>query len=170
MLFVAAGWILLSTNLSCKQPASTHVEKVDMDRFMGTWYEVATLPNTYNKGCSCNKLDLEKEESRRYVKMIYACVKKGKQGAMLGKIFPDQELGNAVWKEQYFWPFGSNYYVLSLDAGYTYAMVGSAEKDHFRILTRTSSPEKLLVDSLVKMAGSLGFPASAVIYPAQDCR
>ncbi|HMT29992.1 MAG TPA: lipocalin family protein, partial [Bacteroidia bacterium] len=80
---------------SCSNPPLETVQSVELERYMGTWFEIASIPASFQKGCSCSKADYQLSEDKTYVKVINSCIKKGKQGAVLGKAFVQDGSGNA---------------------------------------------------------------------------
>jgi apolipoprotein D and lipocalin family protein len=161
--------LLVFSVISCGDSEIKHVNNVSRSSFMGTWYEVAALPTSFNKGCSCSKVDLQSDEGDDYVKMIYSCIKKEKQGAVLAKIFTSGEENFSRWRLQYFWPFRNTLYVVALDSNYTYAMIAGPDRDFLQILSRTKSLDESVVRMLVSSADSMGFAAQALVFPEQKC-
>lgn len=154
---------------SCSDTEFENLEKVEKSRFMGTWYEVAALPTTFNKGCSCSKIDLQSDKEDDYVKMIYSCIKKEKQGAVLAKIFTSDNGDFSKWRLQYFWPFRNTLYVVEVDSSYNYAMIAGPDRDFLQILSREKSPDTSIIDKMVAKADGLGFATQALVYPDQNC-
>lgn len=70
---------------SCSNPTLQTEANVDLERYMGIWYEIAALPTSFEKGCTCTKAEYQLADDKSYVKVINSCMKKGKQGAILGK-------------------------------------------------------------------------------------
>jgi len=162
-------WLFVASTLSCSNPDINQVNKVSREPFMGTWYEIAALPTSFNKGCSCSKVDLQFDKEDDYVKMIYSCIKKEKQGAVLAKIFTSDDENFSKWRLQYFWPFRNTLYVVALDSNYTYAMIAGPDRDFLQILSRTKSLDESVVRMLVSNADSMGFAAQTLVFPEQKC-
>jgi apolipoprotein D and lipocalin family protein len=154
---------------ACSDKGFDQVPEVDQKRFMGTWYEVAALPTSFNKGCSCSKMDLQADDGDGYVKMIYSCIKKEKQGAVLAKIYSADNGSFSRWRLQYFWPFRNTLYVIALDSSYTHAMVAGPDRDFLQILSRSSLPDQTVTSDYISKAGSLGFNTDALVFPEQKC-
>ena len=145
------------------------VDKVDIKKFMGKWYELASLPTTFNKGCVCSMVDMEYDDESGYVKVINSCMKKGKQGAVLAKAFIKDNSGNARWKMQMFWPFKSDYYILKLADDYSYALVGSPDYSQLQILSRNPELPDRVMDELILYSESLGFESGIIKKSDQNC-
>ncbi len=153
-IFIALAW-------SCKtsHPPLETVEYVDLDRYTGTWYDVASFPQRFQKGCHCTSATYGKEDG--YISVVNMCHKDsvdGKQSTANGKAFVTNEETNAKLKVQFFWPFRGNYWVIGLDDDYRYAVVGEPSRSYLWILSRTPDIPAKLYDEAVEIARSKGFP------------
>ena len=154
---------------SCSNPELDTVPEVVVERYMGTWSEIASLPTSFQKGCSCSKADYKLSEDKTYVEVINSCIKKGKQGAVLGKAFPVKGSGNAKLRVQFFWPFKADYYIIALGDDYSYAMVGHPNREYLWVLSRTKTLDDKIYNQLSEKAHALGFDTSKLNKTSQDC-
>jgi apolipoprotein D and lipocalin family protein len=161
--------LLSLANFSCSNPELATVSNVEVERYMGTWFEIASFPSSFQKGCTCSKADYELSDDKSYVKVINSCIKKGKQGAVLGKAFVVEGSGNAKLKVQFFWPFKADYYIIALADDYSYAMVGHPNRDYLWILSRTKIMDENIFNQLKARATELGFDTSKLNRTTQDC-
>ncbi|MDX5347169.1 MAG: lipocalin family protein [Hymenobacteraceae bacterium] len=135
---VAVGALVLS---SCKKeyaPLAT-VPAVDLQKYAGTWYEISALPQRFEKGCHCTKAHYT-TTSEGYVKVHNSCRKGSPTGevkAVTGKAFPVDGSNNSKLKVQFFWPFKGDYWILDLADDYSYALVGSPDRESLWVLART---------------------------------
>lgn len=154
---------------SCSNPSLQTEANVDLERYMGVWYEIAALPTSFEKGCTCTKAEYQLADDKSYVKVINSCMKKGKQGAILGKAFVQEGSGNAKLEVQFFWPFKSDYYILDVADDYSYALVGHPDRKSLWILSRTIQMEAATYDRLKEEAGMLGFDTSKLVKAIHNC-
>jgi len=161
--------IITSTFFSCSNPDLTTVPHVDVDRYMGTWYEIASFPSSFQKGCSCSKADYQLSDDKSYVKVINSCIKKEKQGAVLGKAFVVEGSGNAKLKVRFFWPFKADYYIIALADDYSYAMVGHPNREYLWILSRSKVMDQNIFNQLKARAVELGFDTGKLLITTQNC-
>jgi len=126
--------------LSCKpsQNLST-VEKVDIKKYAGQWYEISRLPNSFEKGLHCvtATYTLKKNNKIEVLNKGYSIKDRGKFSTAKGTAWvPNSEYPGRL-KVRFFWPFSGNYYIISLDEEYNYALVGDPSRKYLWILSRT---------------------------------
>ena len=154
-----------------KNPGQTTVEFVDLERFMGNWFEVARYVTPLQNECGAAKITYKMK--KKEIEMIHACHEKiGKKTKVkrvtgLGEV-SDMKT-NAKWKVSYLpvfknWHmFASSIWIVSLDPDYQYAILGHPTHKHLWILSRTPeiSPEKY--EELLAIAQSKGYKTKELI-------
>ena len=132
------------------------VPGVEIDRYLGTWYEIARYPNRFQKECVAVTADYSLRPDGK-IKVVNACRKEtldGKIKKIEGKAWVADEATNAKLKVQFFWPFRGAYWIVDLGEDYEYAVVGHPKRKYLWILSRTPdmAPElyQAIVDRLVK--------------------
>lgn len=159
--------------LGCKAqyPALDTVEKVDLEKYAGKWYEIATIPQGFQEGCVCSMAEY-KVNPKGYVEVKNSCRKNtpgGKLKTVKGKAFPVKGTGNSKLKVQFFWPFRADYWIVELAPDYSYAAVGNKSRKYLWILSRAPSlPDttyQMLLDKLEKKQ----FDISMLEKTRQDC-
>ena len=143
------------------------VAEVDLDKYGGTWYDIAHLPQKFQEGCKCVTANYTKKDG--YVEVINTCIKNGKLKDIKGKAFPVKGTGNSKLKVQFFWPFKGDYQIIALDENYQYALVGSADRESLWILSRDPQPSALVIKDYLNKAEELGFNTSQMVYTDQSC-
>ena len=107
--------------ISCKASMELQtVEKVDIDSYLGTWYEIARLPNSFEKGLECVTATYSLKENGKIEvlnKGYSAEKKKGFDTAKGTAWIPDPDYPGRL-KVTFFWPFSGDYYIISLDEAY----------------------------------------------------
>ncbi|MFP4662803.1 MAG: lipocalin family protein [Bacteroidales bacterium] len=129
---------------SCKSTnVPTRAKSVDLEKYAGTWYEIARYPVSFEEGCSC--VTATYKPRGRYVRVINRCKKNGESRDIKGKAFPVKGSNNTRLKVRFFWPFSAGYWIIGLDDEYQWALVGSPSKKYCWILARdkTISTEEL---------------------------
>ncbi|MEP7127345.1 MAG: lipocalin family protein [Chitinophagales bacterium] len=116
------------------------VSTVDLNKYAGKWYEIASYPQRFQKGCHCTTAEYTLSD-KGYVVVENRCNKdslNGKQSYIKGKAFVEKNSGNAKLKVQFFWPLKGKYWIIDLADDYSYAVVSHPNRKYLWILSRTS--------------------------------
>ena len=135
------------------------VPYVDLNKYMGKWYEIASFPNRFQNGCTCTTAEYTLTDNG-YVTVENRCIRNsinGKHSYIKGKVFVVKNSGNAKLKVQFFWPFRGKYWIIDLAEDYSYAVVGHPNRKYLWILSRTPEMEKVIYDSLINRLKDKGF-------------
>ena len=138
------------------------VPNVDLNKYAGKWYEIASYPQRFQKGCHCTTAEYTLSE-KGYVIVENSCNRdsvKGKQSYIKGKAFVEKNSGNAKLKVQFFWPFKGKYWIIDLADDYSYAVVSHPNKKYLWILSRTSKMDDTVYQEIVSRLKSKGFDLS----------
>ncbi|MFT2007178.1 lipocalin family protein [Pontibacter sp. 13R65] len=170
------GLLLLGASLfsacSKQYPVLQTVASVDLNRYAGTWYEIASLPQRFTKGCHCTTAQY-KPHPDGYVEVYNSCREDAPTGDtkdVQGKAFPVEGSSNSKLKVQFFWPFKGDYWILDLADDYSYALVGSPDRESLWILARESQLPPSEYERLVQLASSKGFPVEELQLMDQSCQ
>jgi apolipoprotein D and lipocalin family protein len=130
------------------------VERVDLNRYVGKWYEIARYPNRFENSCD---RDVTAEYSRRNdgkIRVLNSCVTAaGKLKRAEGTAIVVDTQTNAQLKVTFFWPFYGKYWVIDLGPNYEYAVVGEPSRKYLWILSRSPKlPEATYHDILQRIA------------------
>jgi lipocalin len=140
------------------------VSDVDLNRYMGVWYEIGRFPHSFEKGlvgvtATYRLKDNGKVEvlNQGYKNTLDGKLKKAKGFA---KVPDPNETGRL--KVYFFWPFGGDYLILDLDKDYQWVLIGSNSKNYLWILSRTPQMPESEYQRLVEKARSLGYDTSRI--------
>ena len=131
--------IFLMNTLSAQSQTLQTVSSVELKKYCGKWYEIASYPQRFQKGCNCTTAEYSLSE-KGFVIVENRCNKdsvNGKQSYIKGKAFVEANSGNAKLKVQFFWPFTGKYWIIDLADDYSYAVVSHPNKKYLWILSRT---------------------------------
>ncbi len=159
--------------LGCKAqyPALETVKKVDLEKYAGKWYEIATIPQGFQKGCICSMAEY-KTNPKGYVEVYNSCRKNipdGKLKTVKGKAFPVKGTGNSKLKVQFFWPFRADYWIVELAPDYSHAAVGNKSREYLWILSRTPGLPDSTYQSLLDKLEKKQFDVSMLQKTRQNC-
>lgn len=173
---IGAGLVALGTAYLLFARPKTYaplatVPAVDLTRYAGKWYEIAAFPQRFQKGCHCTTAEY-KPNSAGYVEVFNACRKNkptGKLKSIRGKAYPVPGSNNSKLQVQFFWPFLGDYWVLELAEDYSYAVVGTPDREYLWILSRTPVMAPTLYQQLVQEMATRGFDVSRLRITDQSC-
>ena len=153
--------------LSCKKETMRYVpvSPFNAERYLGTWYEIARLPTSFEKDM-VNVTATYSLEPNGKIKVDNKGVKNGKPKKAIGKAFLAGTPNQGFLKVSFFGPFYGNYIIVDLDENYSYAMVASSP-EYLWILSRTPVLEKDILNRLLEKARSLGFETSKLYFTPQ---
>lgn len=138
------------------------VPQVDLARYMGTWHEVARLPNRFQRGCGCTTATYALRPDGR-VSVLNQCGVEGKAKAAWGWAKVVDRSTNAKLKVTFFWPFFGDYWVLALDPDYRWVLVGTPNRKHLWVLSRTPRLEEATLQGLLERARTLGYDTARIL-------
>jgi len=136
-ILIAIQLFLYSCTMSQNSPLAT--DSIDLQKYVGKWYEIASYPMSFQKDCFCVTAEYTLTE-KGYVKVFNSCRKgsvSGKVKSISGKAFPVKGTNNVKLKVQFFWPFKSDYWVLDKADDYSWAVVSGPTRKYLWILSRT---------------------------------
>jgi len=169
VLFSGSAVVANAAALADK-PLAT-VPLVDLEKYMGKWYEISSFPQSFQKGCHCTMAEYSKTD-KGYVRVVNTCRKDSAEGKVKtanGKAFVVDGSGNAKLRVQFFWPFRGDYWIIDLAPDYTYAVVGDPSRKYLWILGRTPQMDETLYREIVDRAAGKGFDVSKLVRTDQSC-
>ena len=135
------------------------VPNVDLNKYAGKWYEIASYPQIFQKGCHCTTAEYTLSE-KGYMIVENRCNRdsvNGKQSYIKGKAFVEKNSGNAKLKVQFFWPFKAKYWIIDLANDYSYAVVSHPNKKYLWILSRKSKMDDKVYQEIISRPKLKGF-------------
>jgi apolipoprotein D and lipocalin family protein len=145
------------------------VPALDLNRYLGTWYEIFRLPHKFEKDLIkvTATYSLRKDGKIKVLNRGYK-PSKGKWSDAKGKAWIPDPGVPARLKVSFFWPFSAEYKIIRLDSEYRWALVTSGSTDYLWLLSRTPSMEEAEVDSLMRFAAQNGFNTGKLIRVEQE--
>ena len=150
------------TTTNIKSQTLQTVSSVDLNKYLGKWYEIASYPQTFQKGCHCTTAEYTMSE-KGYVIVENRCNKNsitGKQAYIKGKAFVEKNSGNAKLKVQFFWPFKAKYWIIDLAGDYSFAVVSHPNKKYLWILSRSPKMDESVYQLIISRLKEKGFDIS----------
>lgn len=142
------------------------VPSVDLERYAGTWYEIARYPNRFQpEDCVATTATYELREDGK-ISVINRCRKGSAEGpvkSVNGKAWVVDPETNARIKVQFFWPFSGDYWIIQLGEQYEYAVVGHPDRKYLWILSRTPEMQPELYERILVRLEQQGYDPSRLI-------
>jgi apolipoprotein D and lipocalin family protein len=161
--------MLFSFTYSQQKP--TVVSSVDLKRYSGTWYEIARLPNSFERKLKCitATYTIRADGKISVLNKGHYITEPSKVSSATGVAWIPDKNSPAKLKVQFFWPFSGNYWIIDLDKDYKYVLVGDPSFKYLWILCREKKMEEETYLMLLKKATDNGFNIKPLIKVDQDC-
>ena len=142
------------------------VPHVELEKYLGKWYEIAHLPAKFQEGCdeTTATYTLLKDGS---ISVLNQSIKNGKMKQAKGKAKVVDKNSNAKLKVTFFWPFYGDYWIMKLGNDYDYSVVGTPNRKYLWILSRTPQMNGKLYSQLIEYVKSKGFDVNKLIKTLQ---
>ncbi len=139
-----------------------NVKSVDLNKYSGKWYEIASIPSPLDKNWS-------------YVTESYTVNKKGnidiyttyktehsaKEKVLRSKGFPVKGSNNVMWKVQILWPFKADYLIEELDDNnYSYVVIGHPKRKYLYIMNRSGIMGNIQYSEIAERCAKKGYDIS----------
>lgn len=135
------------------------VNYVDVQKYTGTWYEIASFPNWFQKDCTGTTATYSLNEDGS-INVLNRCFKKslsGEEDTAEGTAYVVDPKTNAKLKVSFFFPFKGDYWIIELADDYSYAVVGHPNRKYLWILSRTPEISDTTYQSLLTSISKKGF-------------
>ena len=170
MRFAARGFLLvfafvLSGCLGMPS-AVTPVKDFELERYLGTWYEIARLDHPFERGLEqiTANYSLRPDGGVTVVNRGYSVEEQAWSEAQ-GKAYFFDEPDQGYLKVSFFGPFYGSYVIFELDReNYEYAFVSGPDTSYLWLLARKPKLEQSVIDRFVRLSGERGFDVSQLIF------
>ncbi|PTT43375.1 hypothetical protein DBR28_00755 [Chryseobacterium sp. HMWF028] len=167
-LFLSFGLLNILISCSSMPEKAQPVNQFDVNRYLGTWYEIARFDYRFEKDLdnAMAQYSLNVDGSVKVVNSGYN-FKKNKWVSVNGTAKFRGSKNTAALKVSFFGPFYAGYNVVALE-DYQYALVAGKNLDYLWILSREKSiPENIKQKFMIK-AQQIGYDTSKLIWVKQD--
>lgn len=141
-------------------PPLQTVAKVDLSRYTGTWFEIASYPQRFQKGCTGTTATYTLGDGGE-IAVLNRCRKgslQGKEATATGRARVVDTTSNAKLEVTFFWPFWGDYWIIDRGRDYEYAVVGHPGRDYLWILSRTRTMEQSVYEGILSRLRAKGYP------------
>lgn len=167
------SWLGLFVGLAAAAEPPRPVEQVDLSRYMGRWYEIAVIPNVFQRHCVRNTMAEYALRDDGRVSVVNRCVRSS------GEVDRAQGVARVVDPRskarlevsfvnllgiQLFW---GDYWVIGLGQDYEYALIGTPSRRWGWILARDPHPPEARVQAWLEEIKGQGYDPSAFVRTPQ---
>lgn len=163
------SWALVATLLflaGCAsapaRPPVALAPAVDLGRLMGDWYVIAAIPTILEHGAHNPKetyrLDADGSVATSFA--FNAGALDGPRRTFHSRGFVVPGTGNAVWGQQYVWPFKADYRIAYVSGNYEQVVIAREKRDHVWIMARTPTIADADFDRLQAFVAAQGYDPS----------
>jgi len=146
------------------------VEGFEINRYLGTWYEVARLDHRFERGLeSVSATYTLRDDGGVDVLNKGWDAKAGEWNLAQGKAYFVGQTDKGSLKVSFFGPFYGGYNIIELDKkDYAYSMITGPDRSYFWILSRTKKLPEATLQALIDQAKALGFATDQLIFVKQN--
>jgi lipocalin len=165
-------FLIMIFSAAQSQKSPSVVSSVDLNRYKGTWYEIARLPNFFERKLKCTSATYTLRDDGRITvlnKGFYLSDPKKSTSSKGIAWIPDKK-APAKLKVQFFWPFSGDYWIMELDKEYRYVLVGDPSAKYLWILAREKKMDEATYKMLLQKAIDNGYDVRTIIRVEQDCQ
>ena len=173
----ALPWLLLACSavlVACasgqdrKLPPLALAPKVDLNRFMGDWYVIASIPTRFEKGAH-NPLESYRLDADGTIATTFtfnAGANDGPSRTFTSRGYVLDGASNAIWGQQYIWPIKADYRIAFVSDDYAMTVVAREKRDFVWIMARTPRISDEALARLTDFVAKQGYdPAQLVRSP-----
>ena len=157
------------TNKNKNNVDLTTVKQLDLERYMGTWYEIARFNHPFERNLEgvTATYKLRPDGKITVINQGYKNSLNGKLKRARGKAKQPNPDEPGKLKVSFFLFFYADYNILELDSNYQWVLIGSSTDKYLWILSRTPQPDQQTLNTILEKAKQRGYDTSKLIWVKQ---
>jgi len=162
--------LLLCSNLAFatdEAPAVRSVAQVDLNRYVGKWYEIAAFPMYFQRHCTGNTTAEYALKPDGEIRVTNRCDTRDGSDEAIGNAWAPDHAKPGQLKVSFFWPFRSDYWIIGLDSDYRWAVVGNPNRKYLWILSRTPALPQAQLELALLAARAQHYDLTPLRYTPQ---
>lgn len=145
----------------------TSVASVDLARYSGKWFEIASFPMFFQRNCIGDTTAEYAAMPNGDISVHNRCRTSSGFDAATGNATRVEGFGNSRLKVSFFWPFKADYWIIGLDPAYRWAVVGNPNRKYLWVLSRSAQLPPTLLEAALASASRQGYDLTQLRYTAQ---
>ena len=164
--------LLAACSTAPKRPPLETVKRVDLQRFMGSWYVIGTIPWLVEKN-NVGTMDIYEMRKDGKIDIRYVFHKKlldapRREMRAVGRVVNKES--NARWAVQFIWPFEAPYLVIGLSDDYERCVIGHPSRDLVWIMSRKPVMSDAEFDRTLRDLAKMGYDPKRIVRVPQKSR
>jgi len=176
LVIFLVGFVFSATMADGKEDKEvpTTVESVDLNRYTGLWYEIARLPNRFQKQCIKNVTANYQLLPDGKIEVVNRCLQTDGEADEVTGIAKVVDLAtNSRLKVSFFRPLGislfwGDYWIIGLGTNYDYAVVGTPDRKYGWILARQARLEQKQLEEIFNLLRQQGYRPEDFVMTLQQ--
>ena len=162
---------ILTSSWGYSQKIPSVVQSVDINKYAGKWYEIARLPNFFERKLKCASATytLRSDGKITVLNAGNYIDDPEKSTSTTGVAWVPDKNSPAKLKVRFFWPFSGDYWIMYLDKDYRYVLVGDPNAKYLWILARDKTMDDTTYKMLLQKAVDNGYNVETIIRVEQNC-
>jgi len=167
IVFVVVNLASCQQNKNNIEMDNSTVKQLDLQRYLGTWYEIARFDHSFERGLLgvTATYSMRDDGKIKVLNQGYENTLDGKLSVAEGKAKLTDDPGKL--KVSFFWIFYADYFVMELDENYQWALIGSKSDKYLWILSRTPKLGDKVKNLILHHATKRGYDTSKLIWVEQ---
>jgi apolipoprotein D and lipocalin family protein len=143
------------------------VPSVDLVRYSGKWFEVASFPMFFQRNCVGDTTAEYAAKPNGDISVQNRCRTSAGFDAAIGNGTRVEAFGNSRLKVSFFWPFKADHWIIGLDPAYRSAVVGNPNRKYLWVLSRSAQLPPTLLEAALASASQQGYDLTQLHDTAQ---
>ncbi len=172
-LLLAAAVLLLASPTVSAQGTATAIPQLDPKQFIGSWFELAHLPDKKEKACIADALTLFTlvDKPFRFAQVDSCRLKDGTTDA---RNYTGTTKIKKTWTGQLkvwtVWPLSRKFWVLAVGPNYDWLLIGAPNHKTLALLSRTTRLDPSVITQITSQAAAQGFAVAKLVTVPQTSR
>ncbi len=146
-------------------PPLQTVPRVEIERYLGQWYEIAAFPQRFQRGCTATTATYAPRPDGQ-LDVLNRCrlqTPDGPEKSARGRARIVDAASNAKLEVSFFRPFWGDYWIIDLDPEYQFAVVGHPSRDYLWILSRQPLMDEAVYQGIIERLKRQGYPVDRLV-------
>ena len=165
--------MIVFTIAACSTGPPIHtVDSVDIEKFMGDWYVIASIPTFIEKE-AYNAIESYRLAEDGTIDTTFTFNKGAFEGPLKvyrPRGFIQDKQSNAVWGMQFFWPIKAEYRIIYLTEDYAQTVIGRTKRDYVWIMARQPAVPEEDYNHILEFIKAQGYDLSKLRKVPQQAK